>query len=219
MLRRELPHTQQTPNSKECGAACLSMLFKEYGIDVRLKKIWENVKGHNPNQVRRGREHCRLNRMLLYAEENGFHAVGVSANNLAALLSICKEKRLEVILLHKETPRKEGHFSLFSDLEGDSVFVNNPLYTARQGKNKRVFINNLELLMAGDRFDITRDNTVLVFATTKSDAVISQAVCASCNRKITLIEEIHSLISAIVCPHEDSWIILPMPVSNNTKPK
>ena len=62
------------------------MLFKHYDINVSLEEIWVKVKGRDPSKhLPIG--HCRLNRMILYAKENGFPAVGLSVHNLSTLIS------------------------------------------------------------------------------------------------------------------------------------
>lgn len=165
---KKIQHVRQSDKDRNCGAACLSMLFRYYRKTGTMTEITDHISRTLDN----GNKSCRTSLMIKYAESKGFLCCSVSVRNVRETIARCFENNIDVIVsYHPSQDTPWGHFSVVTGYDEDAVYVNDPAKDASEGANRKIAFAELEKLMAPgpDRREINRKNTVIMLADKKTD--------------------------------------------------
>lgn len=133
------PHPQAIPFEaqpdpqarRDCGAACLRMVYRSFGKDIPQAEIWEAIAGPDPA----GRISSTTYRMTKDALTRGFHAIAFQARHPLQALRLCRDCDARVILNHRPTAESSsGHYSVMVDLGDQEIVVHDPFF----GPSRRV---------------------------------------------------------------------------------
>lgn len=122
--KRILPYVKQPENSTLCGAACLEMLFRYYGLKDTQEEIAPYVVGGDKND-------CRTSLMLQYAWEKGVPMVGIQPAGKPETcmdMLLCLGYDLLVLFYpefdpnHPEKGASYGHWVLVSYIENGKIY-------------------------------------------------------------------------------------------------
>lgn len=122
----EIPFEKQmdTQNSRACGAACLSMVYRSLGKAIPQTEIWPKVAKANRFGVVSSMAHL----MALDATSRGFAAVAFQARHPLQVLRLCRDQGVRAIVNHRlRRDQPAGHYSVFLDIDGSSVVLHDPL--------------------------------------------------------------------------------------------
>jgi hypothetical protein len=116
--------TQLDPqNSRMCGAACLSMVYRSLGKQVSQLEIWPAIAKRNYL----GRVASTTHLMALDASNRGFSAVAFQARHPLEALKRCRTLGAHAILNHRSSREAStGHYSLLVDIDEKNVFIHDP---------------------------------------------------------------------------------------------
>lgn len=159
--KREIQHVRQSDKERNCGAACLAMVYQMYGKSNELQDITKNVMKISSN----GKRNCRNFLMLRDATEMGFLSYVVSAKDIREFIPFCLELGMEIIINYHPTERTmAGHFSLVSYVDSKFVYVNDPGQDAPIGINFPIYWGKLEkrMLSGTSLSEFYANNTMLV---------------------------------------------------------
>jgi hypothetical protein len=178
-----IPYERQSDprKSRTCGAACLSMIYRSFGLEVSQAHIWPAIA--KTNQF--GSVASTTYLMAHDAVSRGFAAVVIQARHPLQVLRLCRDSGIRAILNHRSMPdRQTGHYTVLVDIDDTSVFVHDPFY----GPARR--LSHAELLALwqprSPKSEIVGNVLIGVAASTSADAA-----CAICRNPIP---------SAVDCP-------------------
>jgi hypothetical protein len=116
--------TQLDPqNSRMCGAACLSMVYRSLGKPVSQLEIWPAIAKRN----HLGSVASTTHLMALDALNRGFSALAFQARHPLHALKLCQTLGAQVILNHRSSREAQtGHYSVLVDMDDNNVFVHDP---------------------------------------------------------------------------------------------
>lgn len=204
---RTLPYHQQPIKSRQCGAACLCMLYDYFGIPSDQNEIFADISINNS---------CRCNLMVQNITKHGLIASCISCKSLEHDIPFLLREGLEIILLHHSSPSSiAGHFSLVSYTEGDKIFVNDPRVGAADGINRRYYFKSLSRLTkwAGPSDEMGASNTMIVVSSPNGPAKISAAMVH--NERFWLFPSTLEVANLILLPSSDEWTSVPNLVKQN----
>jgi hypothetical protein len=122
-----IPYEKQADpaNSRMCGAACLSMVYRSLGLDIPQAEIWPAIAKVN----RFGRLSSTTHLMAQDALGRGLSAVAFQARHPIQALRLCREYGVRAILNHRPEPLSPaGHYSVMVDLDSKNVYLHDPLF-------------------------------------------------------------------------------------------
>jgi hypothetical protein len=120
-----IPYEKQSdPQTlRDCGAACLSMVYKSFGVDISPSQIWPLVA--KPNRF--GSVASTTHLMALHALKQGLSAIAIQARHPIQVLRLCQENGIRAILNHRPHPGAvNGHFTVLLDIDDKYVVLNDP---------------------------------------------------------------------------------------------
>lgn len=118
--RQSDPETQ-----RDCGAACLSMVYRSLGQDVPRAELWPAIAKHN----RFGSLASTTHLMTSDALNRGFSAVALQARHPLQALRLCLDSGIRAILnLRPQNNTPTGHYAVLVDLDGRDVVLHDPYY-------------------------------------------------------------------------------------------
>lgn len=202
-----------------CGAASLVMVFRSFNKRCSQNGLWEKIKAPDGGNVFYGKSH----KLCLVALKKGFYSLCLFVKDPIETLRLCQEYSIRAILGHRvNESSKEGHFTVFTKIQGDSVFVNDPALGASRGKNREIPFSEILELMDGSGSELPK-NLLLIVAnqsfenfqcSTCSKPVSSSINCPNCLNQIILQPSIvigclvptcpSSMIEGLVCPYCDT---------------
>jgi len=167
--------------NRMCGAACLSMIYKYYGISDNQDKIWQRIA--QPDTY--GNLFSRAFKICADLIFHDIHAVIIKARNPLKVLNICNLNNYTAILCHRINKKSNvGHFTVFEKLKGEYVFVNDPV----QGKDRRISKKTiLKLWQPTDGIEVV--GNLLITISNNGDDI---NLCSKCNQGIP---------TSIICPY------------------
>ena len=214
-----IPFEQQerTDNSRTCGAACLSMVYRSLGKQVPQAEIWEGISKVN----RFGSLASTTHLMVGDALRRGFDAVAVRARHPMFALRCCRDAGIRIILnhrLHQDVPT--GHYSVLVDIGEQDVTLHDPYF----GPSRRISQGELMQLWEGGANSEIGGHTLIAIAAPLStppncelcDAAIPAAVpCPNCSKAFKLRP-----ITAIGCINQECivrrWLQVCCPFCDHT---
>jgi len=122
-----IPYEKQTDtkNTRMCGAACLSMVYRSFGKEVPQTEIWPAIAKVN----RLGSLASTTHLMAQHALGQGLAAVAFQARHPIQALRLCREAGARAILNHRaEMHSSNGHYSVMVDLDAKNVYLHDPFY-------------------------------------------------------------------------------------------
>jgi hypothetical protein len=120
-----LPFETQTDLqiSRQCGAACLSLIYKSFGKEIPQPEIWPQIAKPNRFGVMSSTTHL----MALHALGRGLNAVAIQARHPIQVLRLCQEHRIRAILNQRSREDvSTGHYTLLVDVDDKSVVLKDP---------------------------------------------------------------------------------------------
>lgn len=110
---------------RDCGAACLRMVYGSFGKDVAQAEIWEAIAGPN----RAGTISSTTYRMTKDALARGLHAIAFQARHPLQALRLCRDSGARVILNQRPTAESSGgHYSVMVDIDDQEIVLHDPFY-------------------------------------------------------------------------------------------
>jgi len=122
-----IPYEKQADlkNTRTCGAACLSMVYRSFGKDVPQAGIWPAIAKVN----RLGSLASTTHLMAQHALGQGLAAVAFQARHPIQALRLCQDAGACAILNHRPEPLSpSGHYSVMVDLDARNVYLHDPFY-------------------------------------------------------------------------------------------
>ena len=126
-LNTIIPYERQSDprTNRDCGAACLSMVYRSFGKDVARAQIWQAVGKQN----RFGSLASTTHLMAQDALRRGFAAVAIQTRHPLQALKLCRESGIRAILNHRlKNDAPTGHYSVLVDIDDRSVVLHDPLF-------------------------------------------------------------------------------------------
>ena len=122
-----IPYERQTDagSNRDCGAACLSMVYRSLGKKVEQAEIWPAIAKQNHFGSIASTTHL----MAKDALNRGFSAVAFQACHPLQALRLCCEAGVRTILNHRLThDSPQGHYTVLVDVDLRDVVLHDPLY-------------------------------------------------------------------------------------------
>lgn len=210
---RVLPHFRQSDKKRNCGAACMAMLFKHYGMHGKMSDITDKISQTLPS----GSLSCRNYLMIQYALQKGLNCSVVSAKDPRTFIPFCLESGIELFIsYHANLPEDAGHFVLVSSASPDGVFFNDPQQNPPAGINVYMPYDDLLTRMKylGPDDEITRDNVMVLFA--KQSAPVSVLTVKTNGHEFPIFENTLDKIHAFVDPYVNDWLSVEASPSTST---
>jgi hypothetical protein len=112
--------------NRGCGAACLSMVYRSFGMDVPQAEIWPLIAKQN----RFGSIASTTHLMALHALNKGLSAVVIQARHPLQVLRLCRERGIRAILNHRpQAGVSTGHYTVFVDIDDKQVVLEDPSFS------------------------------------------------------------------------------------------
>jgi ABC-type bacteriocin/lantibiotic exporter with double-glycine peptidase domain len=204
---RKLPHFRQSDASRNCGAACLAMLYQFYRKKGSISEITDAVTGTTSS----GMPTCMLNLMIQDAWKKGFQCCGVSTKDLRTFIPTCLALGLEVIIAyHPVEGKPDSHFVVVSCCDDENVYVNDPSKTVAEGVNVPMSFDFLVARMKADtrREHIIVDNMMILLSPPHARQEVVEIDYKSNTEalKIPIFKEIYTQVEAISDPYHALWL-------------
>jgi hypothetical protein len=122
-----IPYEKQSDPqaSRMCGAACLSMVYRSFGKDIKQTEIWPVIA--KPNQF--GSLASTTHLMAKDALGRGLAAIAIQARHPLQALRLCHDAGIRAILNHRLQPDSAtGHYTVMVDLDSNNVVVHDPSF-------------------------------------------------------------------------------------------
>ena len=117
--------------NRDCGAACLSMVYRSLARQVGQAEIWPAIAKENQFGSIASTTHL----MVKDAMSRGLAAVAFQARHPLQTLRHCCASGTRAILNHRATPDSpSGHYSVLVDVDASDVVLHDPFY----GPSRRV---------------------------------------------------------------------------------
>jgi len=122
-----IPYERQAEpeTNRACGAACLSMVYRSFGMEVTQDAIWPAI----AKETRFGSLSSTTHLMARDALSRGFAAVALQTRHALQTLRICRDSGIRAILNHRlthDTPT--GHYSVLVDIDNRNVVLHDPFF-------------------------------------------------------------------------------------------
>jgi hypothetical protein len=177
-----IPYEKQAnaQNSRTCGAACLSMVYRSLGKEVPQPEIWAAIAKVN----RFGSLASTTHLMVSDALKRGFDAVAIKARHPIFALRCLRDTNIRVILNHRlGLDQPTGHYSVLVDVGDRHVTLHDPYF----GPSRRMTHGELmQLWEPGVNTEIAGEMLIAI-APRQTEA----AACEICQTPIP---------SAVACP-------------------
>jgi hypothetical protein len=121
-----IPYERQSDplNSRTCGAACLSMVYRSFGEEVAQAEIWPAIAKPNLFGSLASTSHL----MVRDALNRRFSAVAIQARHPLQVLRLSREGGIRVILNHRLQPdAPTGHYTVLVHIDDGHVVLHDPL--------------------------------------------------------------------------------------------
>lgn len=116
---------------RDCGAACLSMVYRSFGKTVTPAEIWPAIAQENRFGIVSSTTHL----MAKDALDRGFSAVAFQASSPLQALRLCNESGIRAIPNHRPSADSPaGHYTVLVDVEARDVVLHDPFY----GPSRRI---------------------------------------------------------------------------------
>jgi hypothetical protein len=122
-----VPYEKQSnaENSRTCGAACLSMVYRSLGQEVPQDEIWQAIAKVN----RFGSLASTTHLMVSDALKRGFDAVAIKVRHPIFALRCLRDTNIRVILNHRLRPDvPTGHYSVLVEIGDRDVVLHDPYF-------------------------------------------------------------------------------------------
>lgn len=163
---REIPFVQMRPNTAECGAACLQMVYLYHSLQIEIDDIWNHIKQIDPITKR---FNCRTFNMPLHARSVGLFSVAVTCRSPLDLLDRCAQNDIIPIALYRpDDTSPYAHFSVVVGVNYKGILLHDPEKEPSQGCCRVVKVSKfVQQMRPLGTSEMTTGNTfVLVAAST-----------------------------------------------------
>ena len=122
-VQPEIPSHPQ--GARDCGAACLSMVYRSLGKDVTPAEIWPRIAKENHLRSLASTTHL----MVQDALNRGFAAVAFQARDPLLSLRRCHEAGIHAILNYRLRPDvPTGHYGVLAGIDSKNVVLHDPSF-------------------------------------------------------------------------------------------
>lgn len=213
---RVVQHVRQSDAKRNCGAACISMIFRHYNKRGKMDDITNEI-----SIKVNGNAACGITKMVNFINSKGFKCCAVAVKNVKETIRACRANNIEVIVsYHEPADNSGGHFSLVADLDDENVYLNDPSKKS-DSANPHVKISFAELeerMRVGDSSngEMIIDGTCILVSS-KTDARMNRAESPSKSGEIIVTEYfdvISEFVGAVLVAEVDKWWVL----SNQPQP-
>ncbi len=149
---------------RHCGAAALCMVFRDFGLEISQKRIWDDI--NTPvSQARPNEFRIETYRLASYARKLGIHAlIGRLREPFTFFKEIQREPGYRFILNHRvRSDSPLGHFTVFVAMNADEDVIE--IHDPQMGPNRIVPRAELEELWKpfGQNCEIAGNVGILFF--------------------------------------------------------
>jgi hypothetical protein len=118
--------SQSDPQAaRDCGAACLRMVYRSFGKEIPRAEIWAAIAKKN----RYGSIASTTHLMAKDALNRGFAALAFQARSPLTLLRLCHDSGTRAIPNHRlESDAPTGHYAVLVDIDDKNVVLHDPFY-------------------------------------------------------------------------------------------
>lgn len=202
-----IPHIQQSTALRNCGAACLAMIYQKHRKRGKLRDITASVSVVMPD----GYPSCRNNLMIQNASSNGFIAAFISYNSLPELLKLCCDNCIDLILsFHPKDDLPTGHFCVVCGYDNDNVYLNDPDKPRDKGGlcspcEYQWIESHSKAILNDGVHEIVVDNTAMVLMDSRISSDVEYFECPKCRNSNVFPAILKGHFSAMVCPQDPCW--------------
>jgi hypothetical protein len=169
-----MPYEKQSDpqSSRMCGAACLSMVYRSFGVEVPQEQIWPKIAKENPF----GSLACATHLMTGHALRRGFSALAIQSRNPLQTLRRCKEENIRAILnLRLQWDTAMGHYVVLVDIDDKLAVLHDPFF----GPSRRVSHAELLALWQPSLANSEIVGNTLIAISSPTDEVFGCQVCSA----------------------------------------
>lgn len=124
----EAPALEMAPVSpvvRDCGAACLSVVYRTFGREVTRTEIWPAIAKQN----RFGSISSTTHLMAKDALSRGLAALAIQVRHPLQALRLCRDSGIRAILNHRLKPDlPTGHYTVLLDIDDKHAIVYDPFF-------------------------------------------------------------------------------------------
>jgi len=211
---RTLPHKRQSDKCRNCGAACLAMIFEYYKKPGKIKEITNSI-----SDVFNNAPSCRNYLMVRYASDRGFPCCVVSAKDIRTFIPFCLNQGYELIISYHTHPpeadssrRRLGHMAVVVGVGGENVYVNDPEKDKPDGLCAPLAFEFLESRMKtrGGDDEITGDNVVMVLSPLKANRAkaILRVPEDNDSHEVFVFEDLRDMVNFVLDANKNRWVKL-----------
>jgi hypothetical protein len=125
LMVQSIPYERQDTVSlqRRCGAACLCMVYRSYGIELSQDEVWLYIARGDG----RGQQCTRTYLLAAHALRRGLVALVTQTRDARATLRACSAQRVRAILNHRLGPAsQDGHYSVLVAADEERVVLHDP---------------------------------------------------------------------------------------------
>ena len=213
----KIPYEKQHDNTvnRMCGAASIVMVLRSFGESCSQEKIWNEIK--DPDG--KGSYFSKVHKVCQAFLNRNFNSLHLFAKDPIELLKFCHKHSVRVILGHRLNNNSNiGHFTVFREIIGESVVVNDPDLGSKLGRGRKIKISELLGLMDGKGEVAMNSCTIIANKTLnveRCDVCNSEVPlfvkCGNCDNTLSLEPSLFlgclnfscsgALVRTVFCPH------------------
>lgn len=215
--KRILPHVRQRPNSQYCGAACLEMLLRYYGVAATQEAIAEEVLGLE-------KKDCRTFLMVAYGLRQEVPMMAISVRNksipqMEGYIDSLLNGGYDITALFYPDYQPNasiknavtGHWVVVSYLQNGMIYLNDPLKSETKTRKHPLRFSYFAQRMNAQLADV-EPNILIVSCSPRSNKRIGITQCLGCKKSFPIFTEPFFHSSAILCPYCDRFQSFPQTV-------
>ena len=188
----DIPFEKQIekPNNRMCGAACLSMIYKYYGIPDDQLSIWSRIKDKDGI----GNLFAFTYKICADLLNHNINSLIIQAIKPLEVLKICDKNNFSAILVHRVKRNSNfGHFTVFNKIEGDRININDPM----KDKPTRIYKKTILDLWKDTGGDEVFGNILIPITKNHTDKYL----CSECKKEIPI---------SLKCPNCNAEQVIPL---------
>lgn len=161
-MKLKVPLKRQN-ESMTCGAACLEMVFRYYGVEITENDIASETKIQSPET---DRVYIRTAHLVHFAITRGFsafHCCMTNTNELQKILDL--EMPIIVLQRHSIEDQSFAHFRVVTGIENEHFIINDPEKDEEQMISKEEFYKLWKRQMNGE--NVQENMFILIYPKSK----------------------------------------------------
>lgn len=160
-IKLDIPYVPQPQMSNMCGAACLEMIYRYFGLETSQAEIWNHISAVDSLSHRLN---CHTYLMTIDAQNRGLNSVAISIASLLELIPACLKNSIVPIILCRRSPTDlYGHFCVIKGVDYKGFYLNDPDPGNVKGNNWLLKTNDF-VAAARSRGEVRTSNTLILIS-------------------------------------------------------